>query len=192
KIHDVQKFQKDNLESLLQSFCGKIPYTPPKYSAKKINGNPAYKLAREGVDVVLKEQIMEVFKIQLCAYRHPFLSFKVAVSEGSYIRSLGQLIANRLGCVGSLSYLERLSEGGLIYEREKNLNPLEILNLPILEIKPQMQGIREKIQNGKKVTEEELGIYKKGEYIVKFDDFFSIISNQEKNIEYLVNRIPLC
>lgn len=189
KIHNIKRFKEERLESLLQSFCGKVSFIPPKYSAKKINGKKAYEIARAGGKVVLKAQEMEVFKIEFLNYSHPFLSFKVWVSEGSYIRSLGELIARRLDCFGSLSYLERLSEGGLVYQNEKKLNPLDILPFPIIKCQ---ENFKEAVFNGKRISKEDLKIYKEGKYIVKFEDFFSIILYQEKNIEYLVNRIPLC
>ena len=189
KIHSIQKFKEEKLKSLLQSFCGKVSFIPPKYSAKKINGKKAYEIARAGGEVVLKNQEMEVFNIEFLNYCHPFLSFKVWVSEGSYIRSLGELIARELNCFGSLSYLERLSEGGLVYQNEKRLNPLDILPLPVIKCQ---QNLKEIVFNGKKISKEDLKIYKEGKYIVKFEEFFSIISYQEKKIEYLANRIPLC
>lgn len=189
KIHNIKSFKEERLESLLQSFCGKVSFIPPKYSAKKINGKKAYEIARAGGKVVLKAQEMEVFKIEFLNYSHPFLSFKVWVSEGSYIRSLGELIARELDCFGSLSYLERLSEGGLVYQNEKKLNPLDILPFPIIKCQ---ENLKEAVFNGKRISKEDLKIYKEGKYIVKFEEFFSIILYQEKNIEYLVNRISLC
>ncbi|WP_104721998.1 tRNA pseudouridine(55) synthase TruB [Helicobacter mesocricetorum] len=189
EIYNVQKFKEEQLESLLQCFCGKVSFVPPKYSAKKINGKKAYEIARKGGEVALKSQEMEIFKIEFLNYRHPFLSFKVWVSEGSYIRSLGELIARELNCFGSLSYLERLSEGGLVFQNEAKLNPLDILPFPIIECQ---ENLRETIFNGRKISKEDLKIYKEGKYIVKFEEFFSIILYQEKKVEYLVNRIPLC
>ncbi|MCI2236006.1 tRNA pseudouridine(55) synthase TruB [Helicobacter sp. CaF467b] len=191
KIHQTKVFSEDHLKEVLQKFCGKICFIPPKYSAKKINGQKAYELARAGKEVLLKEQTMEIFRIEFLNYSHPFLSFKVWVSEGSYIRTLGEMIAKELDCLGGLSYLERLSEGGLCYEGEKLLDPLEILELPkVLGINN--KDLKEKVKNGKKITQDELQIAKDGKYIVQFEEFFSIISNQENKIEYLANRIPLC
>ena len=122
-VQEVPRYTCSELESLLQSFVGNVRFVPPKYSAKKIGGIQAYKLARGGreelLEQSLKEQIMRIEKIELLNYSHPFVSFKAWVGEGAYIRSLGELIAKELGCKGSLSYLERMSEGGLSYENEK-------------------------------------------------------------------------
>ncbi|MDA3966492.1 MULTISPECIES: tRNA pseudouridine(55) synthase TruB [Helicobacter] len=187
-IHEVIKFDESFLKDLLQGFIGKVEFIPPKYSAKKINGVNAYKLAREGHDVTLKKAVMEVFFIKFLNYSHPFLSFEVGVSEGGYIRSLGELIANRLGSFGSLSYLERISEGTLSYEGEKPLNPLEILNMDIVNIN---SNLTEKIQNGKKLSIDEVGYFKDCEFILKSDEFFSIVRGENGMVEYLVNNIPI-
>jgi len=71
-----------------------------------------------------------VHAIQLIHYSHPFVTFEATVSEGTYIRSLGRLIAQKLGVEhGSLSMLERLNEGQFKYENEKALNIKESLNI---------------------------------------------------------------
>lgn len=119
------------------------------------------------------------------------MSFKAWVSEGAYIRSLGELIAKKLDCVGSLSYLERISEGGLHYEGEKALNPLEILPFKKIDARKDF-ALRSLVQDGKKFSPKILKIDEFAKYIVQFEDFFSIISFQNQNLEYLANRIPLC
>lgn len=195
QVRSVPKFCEDKIESILQDFIGVVPFIPPKYSAKKIQGLPAYKLARMGKEELLqkhlKEQTMVVEKIEFLNYTHPFISFRVWVNEGAYIRSLGALIAEKLGCVGSLSYLERMSEGGLSYECEKLLNPLEILPFKKLDFRHDSY-LHLFMQNGKKPTSKMLKINEFGKYIVQFEDFFSIISYENQNLQYLANRIPLC
>lgn len=192
EVEVLKAFDKGRILESLLKFQGKIAYIPPKYCAKKIQGKKAYELARSGLDVCLKKQIMEVFCIEFLNYSHPFVSFRVSVSEGSYIRSLGQLIAQDLGVNGTLSYLCRISEGGLCYEGEKALNPLEILPYKKIDKRADML-LRQKMLDGKKITKEELKINDFGDFIVYFEDFFSIISLQnDTTIEYLLNRIPLC
>lgn len=195
EIKSVPKQSRDKIESLLQTFVGKIHFIPPKYSAKKIGGIQAYKLARLGEEKLLeeslKEQTMQINKIEFLNYSHPFVSFKVWVNEGAYIRSLGELIAKNLGCKGSLSYLERISEGGLCYENEKALNPLEILPFKKVNLCNDWT-MRNAVQEGKKISPKMLKINEFGKYIVQFEDFFSIISYENQNLKYLANRIPLC
>ncbi|WP_300796693.1 tRNA pseudouridine(55) synthase TruB [Helicobacter sp. UBA3407] len=194
-LHCVPLFSQEKIESILQDFVGIVHFVPPKYSAKKIQGTQAYKLARIGKEELLgqhlKEQTMQILKIEFLNYAHPFVSFKAWVSEGAYIRSLGELIAKKLGCVGSLSYLERISEGGLHYEGEKALNPLEILPFKKIDARKDF-ALRSLVQDGKKFSPKILKIDEFAKYIVQFEDFFSIISFQNQNLEYLANRIPLC
>lgn len=195
QVHCVPKFSQKQVESVLQDFVGIVPFVPPKYSAKKIQGVSAYKLARLGEEELLtkhlKVQTMQVEKIEFLNYSHPFVSFKAWVSEGAYIRSLGALVAERLGCVGSLSYLERISEGGLEFQGEKALNPLEILPFKKLDLRGDL-NLRTLVEDGKKLTPQMLKIHEFGKYIVQFEDFFSIISHENQNLKYLANRIPLC
>ncbi|WP_297812947.1 tRNA pseudouridine(55) synthase TruB [uncultured Helicobacter sp.] len=195
EVQKVPKISQETIESLLQSFVGNVCFTPPKYSAKKIGGVKAYKLARKGENELLerslREQTMQIEKIEFLNYSHPFVSFRVWVSEGAYIRSLGALIAKELGCRGSLSYLERISEGGLYYEGEKALNPLKILPFKTIDLRNDFVT-RKNMQEGQKISPEILKINEFGKYIVQFEDFFSIISYENQNLQYLANRIPLC
>lgn len=197
-VKDIQKtnpLKEEVIQETLQSFLGEICFTPPNFSAKKINGKKAYELARNGeLEILkegLKEQTMQIFKVEFLNYSHPFVSFKVSVSEGAYIRSLGALIAEKLGCVGGLSYLERVSEGRLYFDNEKALNPLEILPFSKIDLRGDFK-MREWIKDGKKFNPKLLKISENTKYIVQFEDFFSIISSKNENVQYLANRIPLC
>ncbi len=192
-IYDTPRLDEVRVKEIVESFSGEIRFTPPKFSAKKILGKKAYELARAGEEVRLKEEMMKIFKIEFLGYNHPFISFRVWVSAGSYIRSLGEMIAKELGAFGALSYLERESEGEFRYEKEKPLNPLSILPFCKIEARDlDNEGLYFKVLNGKKLEPKELKISKEGEYIVKFDEFFSIISYKNHAITYLLNRIPLC
>lgn len=193
-IHTTQKIAHKKVETILQSFVGEVRFTPPKYSAKKIQGKKAYMLARNGDEETLKhlkEQSMQVYHIEFLNYSHPFISFRASVSEGAYIRSLGALIAKKLGCIGGLSYLERESEGGLCYADEKALNPLEILPFEILDFTTN-PTIYDLVKNGRCFNSRLLKISENTKYIVQFEDFFSIISSKNEQVQYLANRIPLC
>ncbi len=133
-IISIKKEDKVNTEdilSVLNTMKGQIKYIPPKFCAKKIDGKRAYDLARSGDEVRLKETVMNIYDIKLIRYNYPFITFEASVSEGSYIRSLAQLILEKLQRVGTLSYLERLNEGKFFYENQKDLNPLDnyLLNI---------------------------------------------------------------
>ena len=185
-INFVDRFDENFLKNELKKLKGKIDYIPPKFSAKKINGMKAYELARQNEDFELKKSTMEVFDIKFLKYNHPFISFEVSVSEGSYIRSLAQIFLENISSIGTLSYLKRVSEGQFKFENHKELNPLEYLDLE----KNIYSGTKEWLEFGKKIRIEYLEKKKSGKYIIELDDFFSIIEIVENEVKYILNKIP--
>lgn len=185
-INFVDRFDENFLKNELEKLKGKINYIPPKFSAKKINGMKAYELARQNEDFELKKSTMEVFDIKFLKYNHPFISFEVSVSEGSYIRSLAQIFLENISSSGTLSYLKRVSEGQFKFENHKELNPLEYLDLE----KNIYSGTKEWLEFGKKIRIEYLEKKKSGKYIIELDDFFSIIEIVENEVKYILNKIP--
>jgi tRNA pseudouridine55 synthase len=178
------KIVEDNIKKLI----GEISYIPPKFCAKKIDGKRAYTLARDGKEVILKEQSMTIYDVKLVLYSHPFITFECSVSEGAYIRSLAQILLKLINRTGTLSYLERLSEGTLYYEEEKGLSPMAYLNIGENFLLDDTKDI----ENGEKISLVELKIQKAGEYYIRFKQFFSIISVKSGKVSYLVNRIYVC
>ena len=142
----------------IKNLIGDITYFPPKYSAKKIDGKRAYDLARAGIDVKMKESTMTIVDTKFLSYSHPFLTFEATVSEGSYIRSLAQELLKKLDRVGTLSYLERLNEGKFFYDNEKDLNPLDYLDIP----RNKYTGTKEWLDFGKKIALDYLEIKDEG------------------------------
>ncbi len=202
KIEDIQNipsFNKEEIISVLKSFIGKQKQLPPKYSAKRINGQRAYNIIENGewrmenlkIDSQLflkKETNIEVFDIELINYSHPFVTFKASVSEGTYIRSLGFDIARKLGVSGALTYLERINEGEFKYECEKLLNPLDYLNM---EENIYLNNT-ENLLLGKKLDIKDFKIDKNGIYYVQYDKFFAIIEINNNKVSYILNRMELC
>lgn len=186
-IKDAKVLKQKDIEIAIKNLEGDINYYPPKFSAKKIDGKRAYDLAREGKDVQMKESTMNIYKTKFISYSHPFITFESTVSEGSYIRSLGQILAESLNQVGTLSYLERLSEGEFFYEDEKDLNPLDYLNVE----ENIYTGTKEWLDTGKKISLDFLENKNDGKYLIKFDDFFSIIQIEEEEVIYLLNKVRI-
>ncbi len=184
-IEDEQKVEESLLEKEIKNLVGTHEYFPPKFSAKKIDGKRAYDLAREGVDVQMKKSSMKIFDTKLISYKHPFITFEASVSEGSYIRSLAQILLENLERVGTLSFLNRLNEGKFFYENEKDLNPLDFLDLK----ENKYFGDKSYFYDGKKILVEYFQYKEDGKYLVKFDDFFSIIQIENKEVKYLLNKV---
>ncbi|MFY9073745.1 tRNA pseudouridine(55) synthase TruB [Malaciobacter mytili] len=186
-IKEEKLLHKEEIIKEIEKLKGEIEYLPPKYCAKKINGKRAYELARAGLEVELKKEVMNIIDIKLLSYSHPFISFEATVSEGSYIRSLAQILAKNLNVVGTLSYLERLNEGEFFFENEKDLNPLKYLNLEVNNY----TGSKEWLDNGKKISLEYLQKKEEGDYIILFEDFFSIIQIKNNEVSYLLNKVNI-
>lgn len=83
--------------NLLQTFKGKQMQIPPMFSAKKVNGQRLYKLARQGKEVARKPSEIEILDIRILGYLYPLLKIEVTCSAGTYIRSLAHDIGQKLG-----------------------------------------------------------------------------------------------
>ena len=100
---------KEEVQQVLNDFTGKIEQTPPKFSAIKINGQRAYKLAREGKEVEMPKRQVEIYKIELLGYKYPYIEIEVSVSSGTYIRTLAEDVGTKLKTVAYCEELRRLS-----------------------------------------------------------------------------------
>jgi tRNA pseudouridine55 synthase len=175
----------DEIKNAIGKFKGSIEYVPPKYSAKKIGGKRAYELARNETDFEMQKSVMEVFSMKFVNYNHPFISFEAEVGEGSYIRSLAQMILKKLGSVGTLSYLKRSNEGKFFFDNEKSLDPTEYLNIP----KNSYSGDIEWMKFGKKLQVEYFEKKDNGIYLIDIGDSFSIIEIKDAQVSYLINKM---
>lgn len=112
---EVKNIQTEEVEKVLKSFFGKQIQTPPIYSAIKVKGKKLYEYARQGkndkVDIPKRE--IEIYNIELKEIRNDLkeIVFEVSCSKGTYIRSLCEDIATKLGTVGYMSELTRLQVG---------------------------------------------------------------------------------
>jgi len=102
---------KVEIEKVLQKFCGEIEQVPPIFSAIKVGGQTAYKLARQGKSLELKARTVLIKKIELIEYNWPELQIKVITGPGVYIRSLARDIGQILGTTAYMSALERTRVG---------------------------------------------------------------------------------
>lgn len=108
--------KKDVIEQIIKKCIGEIMQKPPAYSAVKIKGKEAYKLARKGIGVSLPPRKVEIKEIEILDYEWPYLSIRVVTGSGVYIRSLARDIGNELGTGGYLAELERTRVGDFTKE----------------------------------------------------------------------------
>lgn len=99
------------VEEATNGFVGEIEQVPPVFSAIKVNGQRAYKLARAGKEVKLEARKVVVYSLEFIDYKYPFVKFTVKVSSGTYIRSLVEDIGKKLGTGAYMSDLNRTEVG---------------------------------------------------------------------------------
>lgn len=113
------------IEALLPHFVGRIEQVPPAYSALKLAGRPAYKLARQGEAVELKPRLVQVYGIEFIEYAWPLLKLRIDCGRGTYIRSLARDIGAALNVGGYLLELRRTRVGAYGIEQAVSLEKLQ-------------------------------------------------------------------
>ena len=103
----------EEIEACLGPLRGEIEQVPPAFSAIKINGVPAYKLARQNKEVEMRPRQVRVYAFEITAYEFPDLDVRIACSAGTYIRSLAIDLGHALGCGAHLTQLRRVRLGGV-------------------------------------------------------------------------------
>ena len=108
---EIPELTKSKICGIFQGFLGKTSQIPPIFSALKVDGQPMYKYARKGIDIERKPREITIYKLDLVSYEKDEITFIAKVSKGTYIRTLGEDIAEKLGTVGHLTKLTRLEVG---------------------------------------------------------------------------------
>ena len=118
----------DKLKEELSSFVGLSNQTPPMFSALKYKGQPLYKLARGGVKIERQQREIKISELKLLSYKKNIIKFEVTCSKGTYIRTLAEDIANKLGMDGYLIDLRRTKIGNLNVQDALSLDKIEALS----------------------------------------------------------------
>jgi tRNA pseudouridine55 synthase len=125
----------DHVRTAAARFHGEMEQMPPSYSAKKIAGTPAYKLAREGKPVELKTATVHIASFEITALEGAEASFTMSISAGGYVRSVAHELGQDLGCGAHLSSLRRTQAGAFTLAGAHTLDELAPLagNVDALE-----------------------------------------------------------
>lgn len=107
EVSDIKPSQA-KIESTLKKFTGEITQKPPIYSAIKINGQRAYKLARKGEKIDMPKRQVTIYSLEIVNYSYPVIKIKIRVSSGTYIRSLAEDIGRSLGVGAYCTQLRRV------------------------------------------------------------------------------------
>ena len=121
----IPELSTNKILATLNSFLGEQNQVPPMYSAKKVNGERLYKLARKNIEVEREPVPININSISLESIELPDITFSVECSKGTYIRVLGADIAEKLGTVGHLTYLQRTGIGDHNVKDSQSLESFE-------------------------------------------------------------------
>lgn len=123
----VPRFSENDILELLPRFIGDQDQVPPMYSALKHQGQPLYKLARQGIEVERKSRRITIYDIKLLACTSDSFTLDVTCSKGTYIRTLVEDISHVLGCGGHVAMLRRVAVAGYQEPQAVSIEQLELL-----------------------------------------------------------------
>jgi tRNA pseudouridine55 synthase len=123
----VSTLNHENWMKIFQEFTGEIAQVPSMYSALKYQGQPLYKLARQGIEVTRPQRRINIYSLELVNFTAQECQLRVHCSKGTYVRTLIEDIGDRLGCGAHVSELRRLTVGPYTSEQMLTLSELEKL-----------------------------------------------------------------
>lgn len=126
---DVPVFEQSELDKLAVSLMGEQMQTPPMYSALKKDGKKLYEYARDGIEIERQPRPIVIHHLALNKLSNDEITLDVICSKGTYVRVLGETVAERLGTVGHLTALHRTSTGGFDVAGAISLDDLADLSL---------------------------------------------------------------
>jgi tRNA pseudouridine55 synthase len=138
-------------------FAGEIEQTPPPVSAKKVDGTPAYKLARQGKPVELKAKTIRVTDFLIEGVRGAEADFSITLSAGGYVRAIAHEMGAALGCGAHLSRLRRTRAGVFTLEDAHSLEELDAVKVEAGMVGAEQgdaAGIEEKCVHPRRLLEE--------------------------------------
>ena len=119
------KVSEDEIREIILSFLGEYAQVPPMYSALKVDGKKLYELARAGKEVERKARLVTLHEIEILSVDLPEVTFRVACSKGTYIRTLCHDIGIKAGCGGAMVSLKRTKVGKFLLDQAITLSELE-------------------------------------------------------------------
>ncbi len=123
----VPHLAEPQIEAVLQRFVGEIQQIPPMHSALKHQGQPLYKLARQGIEVERKPRTVTIYGLKLLGVSGNELSIDIHCSKGTYVRTLAEDIGRALGCCAHLGGLVRTKAGPFELKDAVAMEQLEVL-----------------------------------------------------------------
>ena len=114
----------EEIQAAAVHFRGQVEQTPPQFSAKKVDGKPAYKAARRGEPVVLKPVSLTIDEFVIGEREGEYAEFTMRISSGGYVRSVAHDLGRALGCGAHLARLRRVAAGPFTLEQALTLEEM--------------------------------------------------------------------
>jgi tRNA pseudouridine55 synthase len=158
---------QQQLDNVLEQFRGQIEQVPPMFSAVKVDGQPLYRRARQGVDIERPARQVTVYDINQLSWQRPMLALRISCSSGTYIRSIAHDLGQVIGCGGHVASLRRTAIGEISIEEatpldqlqpeswRQHLRPLDsaVYHLPLIELPDENV---QKVSHGQRIPIEEV------------------------------------
>lgn len=175
------------LENIIKkNFYGNIIQKPPIYSAKRINGQRAYNMARENIDFEIKSVNVCVNEIELLEYDYPFFKIKTSVSKGTYIRAIIRDIGEITGNFAYTKELHRTAIGNFTIDKALDLN--NISNKNILSFFDMFENIDKKIIENENAIKQILCGNTKMIENINFKNKYLALTDKENNLIALIEK----
>ena len=127
---DATAITQTQVSDALETFVGEIEQIPSMYSALKHQGQPLYKLARQGIEVERAPRTVTIYSAELLQFAEAYIELRVHCSKGTYIRSLAEDLGAALGCGGHVSALRRLAAGPYAEAQAVTLEQVSVIGDP--------------------------------------------------------------
>lgn len=177
--------KKEYVEKVLLSMVGKQEQVPPIYSAIKVNGKKLYEYARKGQEVEIKPREITIYSMKLnnINIEQKTINYTVECSKGTYIRSLCEDIASKLGTIGYMNNLVRIKVGKFSIQDSISIDDLIYANNPKEKLEEKIITIEELFENVGKIelNQKSLNLFLNGVKISEFksDGIYKIYCNTD-------------
>jgi tRNA pseudouridine55 synthase len=161
----TQNITIEQIQEVINGFMGQISQIPPMYSALKKDGQPLYKLAREGITIEREPRNITIFELNIISYQDDILVCDILCSKGTYIRTLAEDIGNKLKCGAYLQQLRRTGFAHYDISRAYTFTDLEQHN----DLKTLLSKSEEMIKDFPQttLTNEEVQRFQQGQEVSK-------------------------
>jgi len=147
ETRSVPEISDLKLESVLENYRGKISQIPSMFSALKVNGQPLYKLARQGIEIERKSRLVTIHELRILERHQDKITVDVRCTKGTYVRTLAEDIGLELGCGAHVVELRRLAAGPYTVDETVSMEQLELWAEDKAQLDARLQPVSSAVQD---------------------------------------------